>query len=41
VGSGFGILLLEIQALASRRGNALEGEVATVDEYVRVLAAVN
>lgn len=38
--SGMGILLLDLEHMAKRRGLRIESSIATVDDYVRAMAAV-
>lgn len=38
--SGMGILLLDLQHMAKRRGVRVEGAIVTVDDYVRAMAEV-
>ena len=38
--AGFGVLIVEVQALARRRGVAIDKRVDSLDDYIRIMANI-
>ncbi|AWH23187.1 MULTISPECIES: hypothetical protein [Stenotrophomonas] len=38
--AGYGVLIVEVQSLARKRGVAIDKRVASLDDYIRIMASI-